>query len=77
MEGIASSSATEPAEGEPATMDIDLEDESVYRERERGQLEKLVHPDIQNDVGCSLTGQYELIGTSLPLPLIPPPSTSG
>lgn len=48
-------------------MDVDLEEESVYRERERTELEKLVHPDIQNDVGCSLTGQYELIGTS-PLP---------
>ena len=45
-------------------MDVDLEDESVYRERERAQLEKLVHPDIQNDVGCSQTGQYELIGAS-------------
>lgn len=68
MEGIASSSATEPAESEPAAMDIDLEDESVYRERERVQLEKLVHPDIQTDVGCSLTGQFELIGTSIPSP---------
>lgn len=51
-------------------MDVDLEHESVYREREKAQLEQLVHPDIQNDVGCSLTGQYELIGTSLPLPYL-------
>ncbi|EPS98924.1 hypothetical protein FOMPIDRAFT_1024471 [Fomitopsis schrenkii] len=56
----ASSSAA-PAESEPAAMDVDLEDESVYREREKAQLEHLVHPDIQNDVGCSITGQYELI----------------
>lgn len=62
-------------------MDVDLEDESVYREREKAQLEHLVHPDIQNDVGCSITGQYELIGTSLPLPYpypptFPPPCTA-
>ncbi|KAI0726971.1 cysteine proteinase [Fomitopsis betulina] len=55
------SSSTAPADSEPAAMDVDLEHESVYREREKAQLEQLVHPDIQNDVGCSLTGQYELI----------------
>ncbi|KAH9922256.1 cysteine proteinase [Fomitopsis serialis] len=37
------------------------EDESVYREREKTQLEALVNPDLQADVGCSLTGQYELV----------------
>ncbi|KZT68007.1 cysteine proteinase [Daedalea quercina L-15889] len=55
------SSSSAPAEGETPAMDIDLEDESVYRERERGQLEPLIHADLHADIGCSVTGQYELI----------------
>ncbi|TFY64553.1 hypothetical protein EVJ58_g2535 [Rhodofomes roseus] len=57
----SSSSAPADADAEPVAMDIDLEDESVYRQREKAQLEALIHPDLQADIGCSLTGQYELI----------------
>lgn len=41
-----------------------LEDESVYREKELKELEALVHPDLKADVGCSVTGLYELVGAS-------------
>ncbi|CDO68739.1 hypothetical protein BN946_scf184989.g5 [Trametes cinnabarina] len=56
--------AAAPADGEDkgkAVMQVDLEEESVYREREGRELEALVHPDIKNDVGASTTGQYELV----------------
>ncbi|KAI0742901.1 cysteine proteinase [Daedaleopsis nitida] len=61
-----SSSAPEPvAEGDAdkgkTVAGADLEDESVYREKEGKELEALVHPDLKADVGCSTTGQYELV----------------
>ncbi|KAJ7730663.1 hypothetical protein DFH07DRAFT_848431 [Mycena maculata] len=65
--------ATESA---PAVMDVEgegegkgkakedggaLEEESVYRARELAELEALVDPDLQTDVGCSNSGLYELV----------------
>lgn len=41
----------------------DLEDESVYRQRELAELEALINPDVKADIGASPTGLYELIGT--------------
>lgn len=41
-----------------------LEDESVVRARELEVLKSLVHPELENDVGCSHHGLYELVGTS-------------
>ncbi|KAJ7630053.1 hypothetical protein DFH06DRAFT_1056688 [Mycena polygramma] len=38
-----------------------LESESVYRERELAELEALVDPGLKNDVGCSVSGLYELV----------------
>ncbi|GAW03081.1 ubiquitin carboxyl-terminal hydrolase 6 [Lentinula edodes] len=38
-----------------------LEDEEVYRAREKKELESLVHPDLKADVGSSTTGLYELV----------------
>ncbi|OSX58024.1 hypothetical protein POSPLADRAFT_1061110 [Postia placenta MAD-698-R-SB12] len=69
VRGEASSSAplavpSQPSSTEdPQEMHVDssLEAESVYRQRELKELEALVHPDLQADVGCSITGQYELI----------------
>jgi ubiquitin carboxyl-terminal hydrolase 14 len=40
----------------------ELEDESLCRAREIAELEKLVHPDLRDDVGCSVSGLYELVG---------------
>jgi ubiquitin carboxyl-terminal hydrolase 14 len=40
----------------------ELADEAVYRAKEIAELTKLVDPDAQNDVGCSVTGLYELVG---------------
>lgn len=44
-----------------AVAGAELEDESVYREKESQELEALVHPDLKKDVGASVTGQYELV----------------
>lgn len=41
-----------------------LEDEGVYRTREVKELEALVSPDLKRDVGCSVSGLYELVGRS-------------
>jgi ubiquitin carboxyl-terminal hydrolase 14 len=41
-----------------------LEDEEVYRKKEREELEKLVSPALKRDTGCSPTGLYELVGLS-------------
>ncbi|KZT00260.1 cysteine proteinase [Laetiporus sulphureus 93-53] len=60
----ATASASEPAEvpGQVAEeVPMDLDEEPVYREREREELEALIHPDLKADVGCSVSGQYELI----------------
>ncbi|KAJ6493932.1 hypothetical protein C8R47DRAFT_1318835 [Mycena vitilis] len=38
-----------------------LESESAYRERELAELEALVDPGLKNDVGCSVSGLYELV----------------
>ena len=67
----ASSSTAEPAvvdaaaasdEKGKAVAGAELEDESVYREKEGTELDALIHPDVKADVGCSTTGQYELVG---------------
>ena len=49
---------------------MELEDESVYREREGKELEALIHPDVKKDMGASVTGQYELVGKSYSVPII-------
>jgi ubiquitin carboxyl-terminal hydrolase 14 len=46
----------------------ELEDESLCRAREIAELEKLVHPDLRDDVGCSVSGLYELVGEYLDSP---------
>jgi ubiquitin carboxyl-terminal hydrolase 14 len=68
---------------EPLTVDVDipigpdpskLEEESVYRERERAELEALISPDVKGDIGASATGLYDLVGESPRL--IPPQASS-
>lgn len=49
----------------PAATDVELKDESVYREGELKELEGLVHADLKADVGCSVSGLYELVGEFL------------
>lgn len=41
---------------------VELEDEHVYRTKESAELDSLVHPDLKQDIGCSVSGLYELIG---------------
>jgi ubiquitin carboxyl-terminal hydrolase 14 len=40
----------------------ELEDESIYREKELKELEALISPEVKADVGCSVTGLYDLVG---------------
>lgn len=40
----------------------ELEDESVYREKEAKELVELVDPELKKDIGASLTGLYDLVG---------------
>lgn len=62
--------APAPAGAEPPTADEKgkavagsaLEPESEYRARELQELESLIPADVRNDVGCSATGLYELVG---------------
>lgn len=42
----------------------ELEDEEVYRQRERKELMELVGEEVRNDLGSSWTGLYELVGKS-------------
>jgi ubiquitin carboxyl-terminal hydrolase 14 len=44
----------------------ELEEESVYRERERAELEALIDAEVKNDVGASWNGLYELVGEYVP-----------
>ena len=72
----STSSTTEPAaaptdgEGDKgkAVAGAELEDESVYREKEGKELDALIHPDVKSDIGSSTTGQYELVGEYFPPP---------
>lgn len=50
---------TDAAVGEPG---LELEPESVFREREAKELEALVDPGLRADTGCSVHGLYELVG---------------
>jgi hypothetical protein len=40
----------------------ELEEESVYREREVAELSGLVEVSLKEDIGCSVSGFYELVG---------------
>ncbi|THH28760.1 hypothetical protein EUX98_g5430 [Antrodiella citrinella] len=63
--GTSSAAAAGPStvegEGEKKVESVELEEETVYRERELAELEKLVHPEIKADVGASVSGFYELV----------------
>lgn len=58
------------AEGEgqgkgKAVVGGELEDESVYREKEAKELAELVDTDLKKDIGASQTGLYDLVGMCL------------
>ncbi|KXN85247.1 Ubiquitin carboxyl-terminal hydrolase 6 [Leucoagaricus sp. SymC.cos] len=60
---MADASST-PAEGEDKGKTVitgELEDESVYREREAREFTELVDADVKKDIGASQTGLYELV----------------
>ncbi|KAG6870278.1 hypothetical protein C0992_000513, partial [Termitomyces sp. T32_za158] len=39
----------------------ELEDESVYRAKEKEELEPLISEDVKHDVGASISGLYDLV----------------
>jgi ubiquitin carboxyl-terminal hydrolase 14 len=39
--------------------------EMAHRDRERKELEELVNRDLRGDVGCNITGLYDLVGEFL------------
>jgi len=55
--------AVEPVEAEVTTTSagVDLEDEIVYRRREGAELLALVDKDSQADIGCNVSGVYDLV----------------
>jgi ubiquitin carboxyl-terminal hydrolase 14 len=57
----ATTEAAAPAEVPVATAH-DLEDESVYRTKEREAIEKLIHADVKADLGANASGLYDLCG---------------
>jgi len=66
---VAEATSAVPAEGS-AIAEVngkekaggELEEESVYREKELKELEMLISPELKGDVGCSVTGLYDLVG---------------
>jgi ubiquitin carboxyl-terminal hydrolase 14 len=59
-------STTLPAEADetvrPEPVAGELDDESVYREKERAELEALANAEVKADIGASWSGLYELVG---------------
>ena len=39
--------------------------EAAYRDRDRRELEELVDQELRGDVGCSISGLYDLVGAFL------------
>ena len=56
---------TKEEKGKGTVLGGDLEDEGVYRAREAAEFDALVDSSLKNDLGCSTTGLYELVGLYL------------
>ncbi len=60
-------SAVVPAESDEGkgkeVASVELQDEPVYREKEAKELDALVDADLRADVGCSVSGLYDLVGS--------------
>ena len=56
---------TEGDKGKAPVLGGDLEDESTYRAKEAADFGALVDSSLKNDLGCSTTGLYELVGLYL------------
>ena len=57
--------STKEDKGKGPVLGGELEDEGIYRAREAAEFEALVDPSLKNDLGCSTTGLYELVGLYL------------
>lgn len=58
----ASGASNATSEGATETNTGELEDESVYRSREKQEVEELISDELKTDVGCSASGLYDLVG---------------
>ena len=56
---------TKEDKGKGPVLGGDLEDEGIYRAKEAAEFEALVDASLKNDLGCSTTGLYELVGLYL------------
>ena len=56
--------ASEESKGKEKAAGGELEEESVYRGKELEELENLMSPELKGDLGCSVTGLYDLVGSS-------------
>ena len=56
---------TKEDKGKGPVLGGDLEDEGIYRAKEAAEFEALVDSSLNNDLGCSTTGLYELVGLYL------------
>jgi hypothetical protein len=56
---------TKEDKGKGPDLGGELEDEGIYRAREAAEFEALVDSSLKNDLGCSTTGLYELVGLYL------------
>lgn len=61
-EGGADGDAEMTAATGENTVEEKMSEEERAREKERRELEQLVDPEVRDDVGCSETGLYELVG---------------
>ena len=53
---------TNEEKGKAPVLGGDLEDEGTYRAKEAAEFGDLVDSSLKNDLGCSTTGLYELVG---------------
>jgi ubiquitin carboxyl-terminal hydrolase 14 len=58
----AGGSTTEGDGDEKGKVPGELEDEGVYLAKEVKELEALVDPGVKSDIGCSVSGLYDLVG---------------
>ena len=61
---VTETESTDKGKGK-AVAEGELEEESVYRDREAAELASLVDASLKVDIGCSESGLYDLIGKSV------------
>ena len=60
-EGVTAAATGDGKDKGPAVLG-EPEDEIELRKKEAAELSQLIDDDTKNDVGCSATGLYQLVG---------------